>query len=187
MKINLNSLHIQLDDHTRLAPAEPSMASEIFKLTDENRDQLSEWLPWLVFTKTSKDTEKYLRSSWEQMENGECFQLAIVYRGKIVGMIGVHHINWTDKQTSIGYWLGAEAQGKGIMTRACRALINYLFTNLGLHRIEIRCATGNHKSRAIPERLGLKHEATLQDAELTGGQFHDSEVYSAIATKWSAE
>ena len=53
----------------------------------------------------------------------------------------------------IGYWLGEQFQGKGIMTAACRVLVNYAFNEFKLHRVEIKCATGNTKSCAIPERL----------------------------------
>jgi ribosomal-protein-serine acetyltransferase len=56
--------------------------------------------------------------------------------------------------TSVGYWMSADYQGRGIMTDCCKALLNYGFGALGLNRIEIRARTDNVKSRAIPIRLG---------------------------------
>lgn len=49
-----------------------------------------------------------------------------------------------------------------------------------LQRIDIRCATNNTKSRAIPERLGFTHEGTLRRAEKVYDQWYDHEVYALL-------
>ena len=49
-----------------------------------------------------------------------------------------------------------------------------------LQKIDIRCATDNKKSRAIPDRLGFTHEGTLRRAEHVYGQWYDLEVYSLL-------
>ena len=53
-----------------------------------------------------------------------------------------------------------------------------------LHRIEIHCAPENHRSRAIPERLGFREEATLRETELVCGRWLDSVVYGLLAEEW---
>jgi ribosomal-protein-serine acetyltransferase len=50
-----------------------------------------------------------------------------------------------------------------------------------LHRLTIECAVDNLPSRAIPERLGFKHEATLRDDLFSDGRFHDVAVYARIS------
>ena len=59
------------------------------------------------------------------------------------------------RNSSIGYWIDGASEGRGIMTRACRAMVSEGFHHYGLHRIEIRCATGNNRSASIPRRLGF--------------------------------
>lgn len=49
------------------------------------------------------------------------------------------------------------------------------------HRIEIHCTPANHRSRAIPERLGLRGEARLRETELVGGRYLDSIVFGLLA------
>jgi ribosomal-protein-serine acetyltransferase len=70
------------------------------------------------------------------------------------------------------------------MTSACRSLIHYLFSELQLNRVEIKACTDNLKSRAIPERLGFKHEGTIRQAEWIRNKFYDFEVYGILAEEW---
>jgi ribosomal-protein-serine acetyltransferase len=71
------------------------------------------------------------------------------------------------------------------MTDACRALVDYLFSELKLHRIEIRCATDNVKSWAVPKRLGFSKEGVLRQAQAFDGRFLDIEVYGLLAEDWN--
>ncbi len=73
------------------------------------------------------------------------------------------------------------------MTRACRALVDYAFAKLQLNRVEIRCATGNLRSQAIPERLGFTREGTLREGEWLYDHFVDLIVYSMLAREWPNE
>ncbi len=50
------------------------------------------------------------------------------------------------------------------MTTAVRALVDHAFDEWNLHSIEIHCAPANHRSRAIPERLG---EGGIEDMAIT--------------------
>lgn len=85
----------------------------------------------------------------------------------------------------IGYWLGEKYQGKGIMTKACKALIQYCFEELNLERIEIRVATENIKSQAIPERLGFQKEGCLRNAEVLYDQYIDLYVYGLLKKEFN--
>jgi len=101
-----------------------------------------------------------------------------------VGVIGFHDINHVHRFTSIGYWLSSDVQGRGIMTRACRALVQHALVDLGLNRVEIRAAVENCKSRAIPERLGFELEGAIRQAEWLHDHFVDHAVYGMLARDW---
>ena len=97
-------------------------------------------------------------------------------------MIGLHRIDWNNRATSIGYWLGAAHQGRGTMTEAVRALVDHAFGAWGLHRVVIEAATGNARSRAIAERVGFREEGVRRAAERSGDDFLDIVVYAMLAT-----
>jgi ribosomal-protein-serine acetyltransferase len=82
----------------------------------------------------------------------------------------------------MGYWLTPDAQGRGLMTAATRALVLHALGPMTLHRIEIRAAPDNRRSRAIPERLGFTHEGTVRQCEWLYDRFVDHAVYGLLAT-----
>lgn len=159
-------------------------AEALFDLVDINREYLREWLTWLDANTTLDDTKKFIQKSREQYANNEGFQAAIWYQEQLVGMIGFNYISWANRETSIGYWLGEEFQGNGIITKGCQVLIEYAFKDLGMNRIEIRCATKNQKSRAIPERLGFTMEGVLRQKQWLYDRFEDWAIYSLLRHEW---
>lgn len=108
---------------------------------------------------------------------------AIFYKGKI-GCIGLHGIDWSNRKASIDYWLASEFQGNGIMTKSCKAIVNYGLHDLGLNRVEIRAAEFNTRSRAIPERLGFTQEGIIRQAEWLYDYYVDHVVYGMLSEEW---
>lgn len=93
-------------------------------------------------------------------------------------MAGFLPIDWVRRSAGIGYWLAEKHQGRGTMTAAVRLLADHALATWVLSRVEIRVATENHRSRAIPERLGFSQEGILREAELVGDRHLDLVVYA---------
>ena len=72
------------------------------------------------------------------------------------------------------------------MTRACAALVTHATRDLLLHRLEIRCAIENRRSRAVPERLRFVFEGTLAGAHVLHGSFRDIALYATTAPIWQS-
>ncbi|WP_026772418.1 MULTISPECIES: GNAT family N-acetyltransferase [Sediminibacillus] len=177
----------QVDDEIQLKLMELSDAEELFALTDSSRDYLREFLRWVDGTTTEEDTQAFIQSGLQHFADNKSLTTAILYQGKIAGVIGFHEISWNNKSASIGYWLGENHQGKGIMSRSVKALTSYGFDRLDLNRIEIRAAAENVKSRAIPEKLGFTKEGCIRQAEWLYDHFVDHVVYGMLATEWPYE
>jgi ribosomal-protein-serine acetyltransferase len=169
--------------HLRLVRA--SDAEDLAALVERERAHLARWLPWAA-TNRPEDTRIFLRQALRQAAEDNGFQAAILNGEHIVGLVGFHLVQWPHSWTSIGYWMAAEEQGRGTMTRAVARLVDHAFGAWQLNRIEIRAATDNHRSRAIPERLGFRHEGTLRQVERVGHRLLDHAVYGLLASEWRA-
>lgn len=178
---------IPVDGEIELRILEEWDAPELFSLIDRNRAYLREWLPWVDYETSVEDSRSFVRRCLQHYLDNEGFTMGIHYQDQLVGVIGYHPVNWPSRKVEIGYWLDANVQGKGIMTRACRAVVRYAFEKLLLNRVTILCATGNLRSRAIPERLGFTQEGTLREAEWLYDHFVDLVVYSMLAREWAGK
>ena len=160
-------------------------ADELFALIDSNRTYLRRWLPEWDVQKSLEECKATIKSSLEQLTANNGFTLGIWWEGRLAGVVGAGRVDWENRATMLGYWLGEGYQGKGLMTGACRAVIDYLFSELKLHRIEIRCATDNARSCAVPKRLGFSKEGVLRQAQAFDDRFLNIEVYGLLAEDWN--
>ncbi len=179
-----DSLILRIDQGLELQLLNGGHADELYELTDKNRDYLRLWLPWLDSNKYLQNTIDYIDNCQKLYTQNLSIQLCISYKCKIAGVVGFQRIDWLNRSTSIGYWLGEFYQGNGLITKSCRNLINYGFSSLGLNRIEIRCAVENVKSQAIPNRLGFKREGTIREAEWLYDHYVDHIIYGMLKSDW---
>lgn len=175
----------KINEDISLKLIELNDAERIFELTDKSRNYLSEWLPWLDFTKKVEDSKEFIQNSLKSYAENKSINTVILFKGEIVGVAGFNNINWSNKTAYIGYWLSEEYQGKGIMTKVAKALIDYAFSHLNLNKVEIRAALENEKSRSIPERLGFVNEGSIRQAEWLYDHFVDHIVYGLLADEWN--
>ena len=171
-------------DSLGIRPLRAGDAPELQALIEANRDHLARWLPWAAEQDLAA-TERFIAEAGEQLRRNDGFQAKIVREARIVGVAGFHSIDWDDRHTSVGYWLAEQSQGQGIMTATVRALVGHAFDEWRLHRVEIYAAPENRRSRAIPERLGFREEATLRENERVGGRYLDRVVYGLLEGEWA--
>ena len=175
---------MELSETTTLEPIAEHHAEPTFELIDNNRVHLKTWLPWVDFMQSAENFRNFIQGAKQRIADKQEVSYMILHEGKVAGRVGLYYIDHQNKIASIGYWLGEEFQGKGIVTKACQEILKQGFTELGLNRIEIKCATGNQKSQAIAKRLGFTKEGILRQAELVNGKFHDLYLYSLLKQEW---
>ena len=170
----------KVNDETSLCLSMASFAEELFALTDKNRTFLRQWLPWLDSVQTPSDSQQFILNQLKLLSEGKALHLCIFHQGRLAGCLAFNQIDNINGIGKIGYWLGQEFNGQGIMTTSVRQLIQLGQQYYSLQKIEIRCATGNHRSMAIPQRLGFTQEGTLHRAEKVNDQYYDHHIYSLL-------
>ena len=178
------SIHFRIDPDLELHLLAERDAGDIFALVEQNRPYLRQWLPWVDYTRSIEDERAFIRSLQAQYLGDNGFACGIWYQKQLTGTIGYHPIDRIKSQVEIGYWLAAPFQGKGIMTKACRVMVDYAFTRLGIQKVVIRCALGNTRSCAIPRRLGFQYEGIVKQGEWLYDHFVDLNVFGMLASDW---
>ena len=160
-------------------------AEEVFALVDGDRAYLRAWLPWVDRSTEVEVTRSFIRHALEQFARNEILVAGVWHQDRFAGCVGTVPINWADLSVEIGYWLGKNFQGQGLVTNGVKSLVRHAFTEWRLNRVVIRCATANIRSQGVPKRLGFTLEGTLRQAHHVNGEFQDLHVYSQLSREWT--
>jgi [ribosomal protein S5]-alanine N-acetyltransferase len=130
---------------------------------------------------TLEDAEAFL-SKVMRMEPRTYF--AIASNREAIGSIGLMPGNDVHRFTAeLGYWLAEPFWGNGIMTKAVRALSEYAFDELGLHRIFAKPYTTNAASARVLEKSGFTLEGIIRAAVFKDGRILDQYSYAKSLTQ----
>lgn len=100
---------------------------------------------------------------------------------RLIGMINYHRRDLRERRVDMGWLMRPPRQGKGLMTEAARALLRYLFDELGVHKVEALIRADNLPSRALAERLGFKIEGgPIRDRWIVAGRWHSVMLYGLL-------
>ena len=164
-----------------LRQLQPPDARALFAVIEAHRASLRVWLPWVDATRKLADTEKYIAETQRDFAATRAFTCGIWSDGRLVGVIGHNRIDWAQRIGFPAYWLAPDAEGRGLMTACCRAVIAHAFGELQLGRLFVAVATGNLRAQKIPAQLGFKKVSTLEKAEWLYDHHVDHFIYSLAA------
>jgi len=129
---------------------------------------------------------QFIEDSLRRFANRQGFWAGLRLRNELVGVLGINNVNDWTRSAEVDYALGPGFRGKGLMTQAVRAMLDYGFGELHLNRIEIRADKENTKSCTIALRLGFRKEGTLRENIFYGDRLGDQVVHSLLASEWQA-
>ena len=197
---------LTIDDEISVRTLHPDNAKELFALLERNRSRLRPWIHPSALPETMRATriftiECFFNSFDNPMEVldspyfeevGHYFrdlvdpqmELGIWMRGLLAGEVSFSVLEESPGSAEFGYWITEEQEGKGIVTRCVRGLMNYAVAHLNTERFVIGCAENNDRSRAIPVRLGYRLQETIPNGELIGEYVYDRLVYEMLSTEW---
>lgn len=155
----------------------------IYTAINENRTHLRKWLPFVDSTKSQKDTLSFVKSIVDDVERRQEI-FTIWYKNEFAGLIGLKDFDYLNRKVEIGYWLTEKMTGKGIITLSVERIMHFIFDELELNRIQIKCGVGNISSSAVPKRLGFSFEGIERQGERHLSKYIDLEIYSFLREEW---
>lgn len=107
----------KIDDLSYLSLFEIQDADKLYDLINRNREHIGKWLKFPSMTLKAEDSQAFIERT---------------------------RISYAKEE---GYWLGKEYEGRGLITKSIKVLINHAFDKYKLNKIEIGAATENRRSR----------------------------------------
>ena len=126
--------------------------------------------------------EAWISTHAERFRSLEECTFAVLLKDKheLVGAVGLT-LTMAHHRGELGYWIGRDYWNRGYATEASRAVIDFGFSVLGLHRIQARHMTRNPTSGRVLEKLGMRHEGRLRGYTLKWGVFEDADIYGILS------
>ena len=126
------------------------------------------------------------RIAWWELGRGVTF--AIARRDAPDALLGSVSLrrHARDRRAELGYWLAADAWGRGYATEAAAAAIDFGFRQLALARIHAQVIVGNEASMRVLAKLGMVNEGTKRRHLRKGNRLHDVVFYGLLRDEWSA-
>lgn len=114
-------------------------------------------------------------------DENETFAFAITVDNIAIGSIGIFRQGNIHRRTAeLGYYIGEEYWGKGIMTEAVRQICDYVFSKSDIIRIYAEPFAYNIASCKVLEKAGFQYEGTLRSNAVKNGKVTDMKMYSKI-------
>ncbi|MFC9594324.1 GNAT family N-acetyltransferase [Streptomyces sp. NPDC056944] len=174
------------DDGAELRPLEPWQAEEFLAHMDRGREFIGarNGLPDVVTDLES--SRAFLRAYAERAAADTGRIHGIWSDGTLVGAVILRKFDAADGTAEAGCWLEPAGVGKGLVTRAARALIDWAVEVRGIHRVEWVVSSDNEPSIAVARRLGMTRDGVLRGSYLYRGARHDEEIWSILSPDWRA-
>jgi ribosomal-protein-alanine N-acetyltransferase len=175
-----------------LRPPKPSDLPELRRSMRRNATHLAPWVPRprpggdpSSITAVSKSILSQ-RRAWRQ---GTQYVFSIFARepeAPLIGKIALNQVYRGALQSAyLGYWIDGERQGKGLMTEAVKATLDFALGPLGLHRVQINIMPRNLASRRVVDKLGIRSEGLALRYLEIAGIWEDHVMYAVTAEEWS--
>lgn len=177
---------LPLRDGVLLRGLEVWQAEEFADHLDRAREHIRPWVgPAFVTTDVDGARATLKRYAERQADDGA--RLYGIWRdGVLVGGVLFVDFNTANGSCEVGCWLEPSAEGHGLITLACRVLLDWAFTSRGLHRAEWHCRADNERSAAVAKRLGMTLEGVRREAWPYEGVRYDKQVWAVLAPEWRA-
>lgn len=149
-----------------------------------NDKRVAKFTTWYAHNNLN-DTKMFLQFLLNQNSSIRNYNWAIELDGALIGSVNVCEINEDIDLCGIAYCLGYDYWGKGFITEACKAVIEFLFNEVNCRKVVASYDNFNIGSGVVMRKVGMKHEGTLKEQVLRkDGSFGDIELYGVLKKEY---
>jgi len=181
---------VRFDDApTAIRPTDPADGRAQLALRVANRPHTGPWDPARdesFYTAAGQRLELDLdQRAWTA---GSAFAFAVLDTsddGRLIGRVALANVvrgPW--QNATLGYWISADAGGRGHATRAVRLILRFAFEHAGLHRVQPAVIPRNERSIRVVERVGFRREGRAAKYLRINGVWEDHDIYALTAEDW---
>lgn len=132
--------------------------------------------------KNTDDALEHIKMINDKIDENVGINWAVTIKGsdKMIGLLGHYRIQPENHRAEIGYMILPQYQGKGYVTEAIKAVMEYGFNQMNLHSIEAVIDPENYASEKALQKIGFVKEAHILENKLFDGKFWDTVIYSML-------
>lgn len=168
----------------RIEPLDVDESDKFFNLIDSNRKRLEDFFAGTVSkTKTLHDTITYCHEIKQKVLDKCYFPFIItdLEKGAFIGLIDVKNIDWSIPKAEIGYFIDANYEWQGVISKSLGFVIEYLYDVYHFKKLLCRSNNKNIGSIAVAKKNGFTLEGTIKkDYKTTKGEIVDLDYYGLV-------
>ncbi|MBW3594285.1 MAG: GNAT family N-acetyltransferase [Actinobacteria bacterium] len=168
-------------DRLRLEPKREELAAASWHALERSLPELRRYMTWAA-TSDLVTTTEHMRLAESEWRDWTGWDWVIFLDDEVAGAIGLNRYDALWKTCNLGYWVRSDLAGQGIATEAGRAVVDFAFGTVKLHRLELVAAVHNPASNRVAEKLGFQFEGIKREAFIVDGRGHDARSYGLLAT-----
>lgn len=133
-----------------------------------------------------QDAISFIKKSRQKPRKGLSYELGIELRliNQIIGIISLMEIDYKNRNAEIGYWIGKEFWGQGLVREGIELMLQFGFNNLKLKRIWAKVVHPNKKSITPLKKIGFKYEGRLRKNTFRNGGWMDDLRFALLKEEW---
>jgi len=166
-----------------------------FKVTDAdmmfnnwaNDDEVTRYMRWQSY-KSVDEAVEMLRQWSENYEKEDYYHWGICLdSGEMIGSLGVFIDSEHDHRAGLGYCIGRKWWNNGYVSEAVKVILDYMFRNTDVERIEAFYAVDNPASGKVMQKAGMEFEGFARNKFKSRVGFEDSNMYGIVREMWEVQ
>ena len=119
------------------------------------------------------DELKYVKDAIKNygLSKPKNLSMAIVLNGALIGVMGLHKIDYAHEKAEIGYWIGKPYWGKGYASAALKLFLTFVYKRFRLNRLEAGVFLKNPASARVLEKNGFRYEGIRRQSLKKGNKY----------------